>query len=67
VGPRAGGRLQPLLARYGPEALEHLAAAAGADVPLTEVVERLRPHVLALADATSFRNVNTPDELITRT
>ena len=63
VVPRAGGRLQPLLARYEPPALEILAAAASSGAPLTDVVESLRPQVLELADETSFRNVNTAQEL----
>ena len=63
VVPRAGARLQPLLARYEPSALEHLAAAAPSGAPLTEVVESLSPDVLEVADETSFRNVNTAQEL----
>lgn len=63
VVPRAGGRLQPLLARYEPPALKRLAAAASSGAPLTEVVESLRPQVLELADEASFHNVNTAQEL----
>jgi molybdopterin-guanine dinucleotide biosynthesis protein A len=63
VVPRAGGRLQPLLARYEPAALDRLAAAAASSAPLTEVVESLGPRVLEIADAASFRNVNTAEEL----
>jgi molybdopterin-guanine dinucleotide biosynthesis protein A len=67
VVPRAGARLQPLLARYEPAALERLATAAPLGAPLTEVVQALEPSVLEVADERSFRNVNRPDELATRT
>ena len=63
--PRAQGRLQPLFARYAPEALPGLRAAAP-DEALTATVESLAPHVLDLpgdAAGDAFVNVNTPDEL----
>ena len=47
---RAGGRLQPLLARYDPAVLEAL-RGAGPDVPLTEVVAGL-----GLASSSSTTN-----------
>jgi molybdopterin-guanine dinucleotide biosynthesis protein A len=62
VVPRAGGRLQPLLARYEPAALAALRAAA-ADEPLTATVEALRPRVLEIADDEAFVNANTPEDL----
>ena len=62
VVPRAGGRLQPLLARYEPAALGALRAAP-ADEPLTATVEALGPSVLEIADDEAFTNVNTPEEL----
>jgi molybdopterin-guanine dinucleotide biosynthesis protein A len=62
VVPRAGGRLQPLLARYDPAALEPLRAAP-ADEPLTATVEALGPRVLEMPDAAPFFNVNTPEDL----
>jgi molybdopterin-guanine dinucleotide biosynthesis protein A len=59
--PRAGGRLQPLLARYEPGALKRLRAAAP-DEPLTASVQALGPEVVELP-AEAFVNVNTPEEL----
>jgi molybdopterin-guanine dinucleotide biosynthesis protein A len=69
VVPRAGGRLQPLLARYEPQALEPLAAAL-ASAPLgslTGVVEALPPRELPLDDEEAFFNVNLPEDLLTAT
>jgi molybdopterin-guanine dinucleotide biosynthesis protein A len=65
VVPRAGGRLQPLLARYDPAALERLSAAlAQRPLPsLTEAVSALGPHVLDLNDELPFFNVNAPEDL----
>jgi molybdopterin-guanine dinucleotide biosynthesis protein A len=62
VVPRAGGRLQPLLARYEPAALAALRAAP-TDEPLTASVEGLGPSVLEIAGEEAFANVNTPEEL----
>jgi molybdenum cofactor guanylyltransferase len=62
VVPRAGGRLQPLLARYEPAALATLRAAP-ADEPLTATVEALAPSVLEIAGEEAFANINTPEEL----
>lgn len=66
VVPRAGGRLQPLLARYEPAAaapLEQALREAGR--PLTAAVEALRPAVVAFADERPFFNVNVPEDLLT--
>lgn len=67
VVPRAGGRLQPLLARYAPAAYAPLAAALRCDPlpPVTDVVAALGPHVLELADVQPFFNVNLPEDLLT--
>jgi molybdenum cofactor guanylyltransferase len=68
VGPRAGGRLQPLFARYEPAALEPLAATlAGPEQlgRLTDVVAALDPRVLELDDERAFFNVNVPEDLLT--
>jgi molybdopterin-guanine dinucleotide biosynthesis protein A len=67
VVPRADGRLQPLLARYGPAAYAPLAAALLRDpLPsLTDVVAALDPLVLELDDAQPFFNVNVPEDLLT--
>jgi molybdopterin-guanine dinucleotide biosynthesis protein A len=62
VVPRADGRLQPLLARYEPAALEALRAAP-ADEALTATVEALGPRVLEVTDSTPFLNINTPEDL----
>jgi len=68
IVPRAGGRLQPLLALYRPQAHAPLAAAlAGAEraAPLRDVVAGLDPHVLEVADQRQFFNVNRPEDLLT--
>lgn len=67
VVPCAGGRLQPLLARYEPSALAPLAAALAAPPEsLTAVVERLGPTLLdAEADVDAFFNVNVPEDVLT--
>ena len=57
--PRAGGRLQPLLARYEPAALAALRSAP-ADEPLTATVEALAPSVLEIADAEASRTRTRP-------
>jgi molybdenum cofactor guanylyltransferase len=62
VVPRAGGRLQPLLARYEPAALDLLRAAPPAEA-LTATVAALHPRVLELEDDAPFTNVNTPEDL----
>jgi molybdopterin-guanine dinucleotide biosynthesis protein A len=69
VVPRAGGRLQPLLARYEPAALAPLLdALKGPPRPLSEVVERLGPLLLDLDhDDEAFFNVNLPEDLLTAT
>jgi molybdopterin-guanine dinucleotide biosynthesis protein A len=70
VVPRAGGRVQPLLARYEPSALPLLRAArdAAATRPLTAVVEELGPLLLEVdGDAEAFFNVNLPEDLLTAT
>ncbi len=67
VVPRAGGRLQPLLARYAPAAYPSLAAALRRDpLPsLTDAVAALEPHVVELDDPLAFFNVNAPEDLLT--
>ena len=62
VVPRAGGRLQPLLALYRPAALPVLRAAP-ADAPLTATVEAMAPAILDWPDAAAFFNVNDADDL----
>jgi len=67
VVPRAGGRLQPLLARYWPTAYPALAEALRRD-PLpsvTEAVAALEPQILELDDEQPFFNVNAPEDLLT--
>lgn len=66
VVPRAGGRLQPLLARYDAAAAAALAQALDRpDEKLTAAVEALRPAVVELDDETPFFNVNLPEDLLT--
>jgi molybdopterin-guanine dinucleotide biosynthesis protein A len=62
VVPRAGGRLQPLCARYEPAAL---GALEGFDpgARATDVVAALGPAVLELDDERPFSNVNGPEDL----
>jgi len=69
VVPRADGRLQPLLARYGPAAYAPLAAALARDpLPsLTAAVAALEPRIVEVEDATPFFNVNAPEDLLTAT
>jgi molybdopterin-guanine dinucleotide biosynthesis protein A len=46
VVPQAGGRLHPLLARYGPELLEPLRDALGQLSPLQETIGQLEPTLI---------------------
>jgi molybdenum cofactor guanylyltransferase len=62
VVPRAGGRLQPLCARYEPAALATLEGFRPS-VRVTAAVAALAPAVLDVADATPFFNVNAPADL----
>ena len=57
----AGGRLQPLLGVYWPDALPGLRAAP-ADAPLTATVEALGPWLVELP-AEVVRSVDTPEAL----
>ncbi|HSD77684.1 MAG TPA: molybdenum cofactor guanylyltransferase [Solirubrobacteraceae bacterium] len=63
VVPRAGGRLQPLCARYEPGALAALAGFDPAD-RATDLAGRLAPAVLECADEDAFANVNAPEDLL---
>lgn len=60
---RAGGRLQPLLARYSPEALPVLEAMEDGE-SATAVVERLAPLVVEVADQRVVFNVNAPEDVL---
>ena len=62
VVPLTGTRLQPLLARYEPGALEVL-ETAGRDAPLTAAVEALIPRTIEPADPELFFNVNSFEDL----
>ena len=59
VVPRAGGRLQPLLALYRPAALPLLSTEG----PLTASVEAMDPAILDWPDERPFFNVNSPEDL----
>ena len=63
VVPLAGGRLQPLCARYEPGAL---AALENFDpsAPVTDIVGTLGPAEVPFADETPFFNVNAPEDLL---
>jgi molybdopterin-guanine dinucleotide biosynthesis protein A len=63
VVPRAGGRLQPLCARYEPGALTTLAAADLA-APLRDVIAGLSPRVLDWPDEEPFFTVNHPEDIL---
>jgi molybdopterin-guanine dinucleotide biosynthesis protein A len=63
VVPRAGGRLQPLLALYRPEALPIIEAMEPGE-RATDVVERLDPLILDIADEEAFFNVNVPEDVL---
>ncbi len=65
VAASHGGRLQPLLARYEPEALEPLAAALrteGTSVRDAVMAVGVRPH--EVSDETFLFNVNSPEDLL---
>ena len=65
VAASHGGRLQPLLARYEPEALEPLAAALrteGTSVRDAVGAVGVRPH--EVSDETFLFNVNSPEDLL---
>jgi molybdopterin-guanine dinucleotide biosynthesis protein A len=65
VVPRAGERLQPLLARYEPAALAPLRAALEREpAPLRDTVAALGPRILSLEDGEPFFNVNAPADLL---
>jgi molybdopterin-guanine dinucleotide biosynthesis protein A len=61
VVPRNAGRLEPLLALYGPAALPGLQQES--DRPLRDMVARLRPRLLEVDDPQPFFNVNRPGDL----
>jgi molybdenum cofactor guanylyltransferase len=58
-----GGALQPLLARYSPQALAALSAAAEEGAPAREAVAALRPLRVPVEDPQALFNVNTPEDL----
>jgi molybdopterin-guanine dinucleotide biosynthesis protein A len=59
VVPRAGGRLQPLLALYRPAALALLSTEGS----LTATVGAMHPAILDWPDERPFFNVNSPEDL----
>jgi molybdopterin-guanine dinucleotide biosynthesis protein A len=67
---RAGGRLQPLLARYGTELEPPFAATLDDPMPLTEAVVALDPRIVGEDELRRFGdperiafNVNSPEDL----
>jgi molybdenum cofactor guanylyltransferase len=61
----AAGRLQPLLARYEPEALEPLSAALGTEgASVLDAVADLRAGTYEVSDPEAVFNVNTPEDLL---
>jgi molybdenum cofactor guanylyltransferase len=63
VVPHAGGRLQPLCARYDPRALSALAAGDFA-TPVRDVVAALGPRIVEWPDDEPFFNVNHPEDIL---
>ena len=70
VVPRAGGRIQPLFARYSASLLVPLEWALAAERSLTALVEGLDPRIVGEEELRRFgdparllMNVNTPEEL----
>lgn len=61
--PRAGGRLQPLCARYEPSALAALQGFAP-DVAVGDAVLAIGPAILQWADEQAFFNVNAPEDVL---
>ncbi len=62
VVPRHAGRLEPLLALYGPEALPGL--REDSDRPLRKIVADLAPRLIEVEDSQTFFNVNRPVDLL---
>jgi molybdenum cofactor guanylyltransferase len=63
VVPRAGGRLQPLCARYEPRALSALAGCDFAS-PAGDVVAALDPRIVEWPDEEPFFTVNGPEDIL---
>lgn len=70
VVPRAGGHMQPLAARYGPEAAGPVRAGIERGRAMKEVVAALGPEIVEEAElrrfgdpALMFENVNSPEDL----
>jgi molybdopterin-guanine dinucleotide biosynthesis protein A len=70
VVPSAGGRLHPLIAHYGPNALGPLAAATSQGLSAREAVRALSPRLVEEGALCRFgtiehllMNVNTPEDL----
>ncbi len=59
----AGGVMQPLLARYDPEALRLLPASPG-NRPLRDQIAAIKPLLLEVDDAEMLFNVNAPEDLL---
>ena len=60
----SGGRTQPLLGCYEPEALGPLTAALERVVPAREAVAALGAVLYEVEDAGELFNINTPDDLL---
>jgi molybdenum cofactor guanylyltransferase len=59
------GRIQPLLGRYEPRAIELLqSAATAADQPLIATIEAIGPRLLEVEDSEELFNINAPDDLL---
>jgi molybdopterin-guanine dinucleotide biosynthesis protein A len=59
----AGGRMQPTLARYEPEAL-HLLPASPGNRPLRELIADIQPTLLEVEDSEALLNVNAPEDVL---
>jgi molybdopterin-guanine dinucleotide biosynthesis protein A len=64
VAASHNGQIQPLLARYEPEALEPLAAALARNNSMMDAVARAGARPLEVSDPDLLFNVNTPEDLL---
>lgn len=71
VLPRVEGRLQPLAARYGPDAASEVEHGVRTEAPMKAVIAGLSATVVAEEDlrrfgdpSRTFANVNTPKDLV---
>jgi molybdopterin-guanine dinucleotide biosynthesis protein A len=59
-----GGRMQPLLGRYQPGAIEALRAAAAEELPVLDAIAALGLQTVEVDDEDELFNINSPDDLL---